>query len=105
MTDFAITSDGPRLYFLSGELDLSTLPLMETAISPGVAKGGPVTLDMSGLTFIDSTGVGSILRSLKALPSGCIVLHGVRDAVQRVIEMMSVDRASNLHVIPCTVPV
>ena len=105
MTDFEITADGPRLYFLTGELDLSTLPLMETAIAPGVAKGGPVTLDMSGLTFIDSTGVGSILRSLKALPSGCIVLHGVRDAVQRVLDMMSVDRAPNLHVIPCTVRV
>jgi anti-sigma B factor antagonist len=105
MTDFAITSDGPRLYFLSGELDISTMPLMETAIAPGVAKGGPVTLDMSGLTFIDSTGVGSIIRSLKELPSGCIVLHGVRSAVQRVLDMMSVDQASNLHVIPCTVRV
>ncbi len=83
MTDFEITADGPRLYFLTGELDMSTLPLMETAIAPGVAKGGPVTLDMSGLTFIDSTGVASILRSLKALPSGCIVLHGVRDAVKQ----------------------
>jgi anti-anti-sigma factor len=101
MTDFTITSDGPRLYFLSGELDMSTMPLLETAIAPGVAKGGPVTLDMSGLTFIDSTGVGSIIRSLKELPSGCIVLHGVRNAVQRVLDMMSVDQASNLHVIPC----
>ena len=105
MTDFAITSDGPRLYFLSGELDMSTLHLMETAISPGIAKGGPVTLDVSGLTFIDSSGVGSIVRSLRALPSGCIVLHGVRNAVQRVLDMMKVDQAANLHVIPCTVRV
>lgn len=103
MTDFAITSDGPRMYFLSGELDLSTFPLMETAIAPAIAKGGPVTLDLSALTFIDSTGVGSILRSLKALPSGCIVLHGVRNAVHRVIDLMSVDQATNLHVIPCSV--
>lgn len=104
MTDFAITSDGPRLYFLSGELDLSTTPLLEAAIAPGIAKGGPVTLDMSGLTFIDSTGVGSIMRSLQALQSGCLHLHGVRDAVQRVIDIMSVDGALNLHVTPCTVP-
>ena len=105
MTDFAITSDGPRMYFLQGDLDLSTIPLMETAIAPAIAKGGPVTLDLSGLTFIDSTGVGSIVRSLHLLPSGCIVLHGVRGAVQRVLDMMNVDRAPNLHVIPCTVPI
>jgi anti-sigma B factor antagonist len=105
MTDFAITSDGPRHYFLSGELDLSTLPLMEAAIAPGIAKGGPVTLDLSGLTFIDSSGVGSIVRNLRSLPSGCIVLHGVRNAAQRVINMMKVDQAENLHVIPCAVPV
>jgi anti-anti-sigma factor len=105
MTDFAITSDGPRMYFLHGDLDLSTFPLMETAIAPAIAKGGAVNLDLSGLTFIDSTGVGSIVRSLHLLPSGCILLHGVRDGVQRVLDMMDVDQAPNLHVIPCSVPI
>ncbi|TMK36997.1 MAG: STAS domain-containing protein [Actinobacteria bacterium] len=106
MTDFAINSDGPRMFFLSGELDMSTAPLMETAIAPAIAKGGPVTLDLSELVFIDSSGVGSIVRSLNALPSGCILLHGVRNAPKRVLEIMGVDQAStNLHIIPCTVPV
>ena len=106
MTDFAINSAGPRTFFLSGDLDMSTAPLMETAIAPALAMGGPVTLDLSDLAFIDSSGVGSIVRSLRALPSGCIVLHGVRSAAQRVIQIMGVDQASaNLHVIPCAVPV
>jgi anti-anti-sigma factor len=104
MSDFAITSDGPRMFFLSGELDLATLPLMESTIAPAVAEGGPITLDLSDLTFIDSSGVGSIIRNLKALPSGCIVLHGVRNAAQRVMEVMGV-KAETLHVIPCTVPI
>jgi anti-anti-sigma factor len=104
MTDFAITSDGHRMFFLTGELDLATIPLMETTIAPAVAKGGPVTIDLSDLEFIDSSGVGSIIRSLKDLPSGCIILHGVRGAAQRVLELMGV-KAENLHVIPCTVPI
>ena len=102
MTNFAITSDGPKMFSLSGELDLATLPLMETTIAAAVAEGGPITLDLTRLEFIDSSGVGSILRSLKALPSGCIILHGVRNAVQRVLEIMGV-KTENLHVIPCTV--
>jgi anti-anti-sigma factor len=104
MTDFAITSDGPRMFFLSGELDLATLPLMESTIASAVAKGGPITLDLSDLTFIDSSGVGSILGHLKALPSGCIILHGVRSAVLRVVEVMGI-QLETLHVIPCTVPI
>jgi anti-anti-sigma factor len=104
VTDFGITSDGPRMFFLSGELDLATLPLMETAIAPAVAKGGPITLDLSDLKFIDSNGVGSIIRNVKDLPSGCIILHGVRRAGQKILELMGV-KAENLHVIPCTVPV
>jgi anti-anti-sigma factor len=104
MADFAITSDGPRMFFLAGELDLATLPLMETTIAPAVAKGGPITLDLSDLEFIDSNGVGSILRTMAALPSGCIIVHGVRNAVRTVLEIMSV-KAERLHVIPCTVPI
>jgi anti-anti-sigma factor len=104
MADFAITSDGPRMFFLSGELDLATLPQMQSTIAPAVAKGGPITLDLSHLEFIDSSGVGSILRSVMDLPSGCIILHGVRNAVHRVLEIMGV-KAERLHVIPCTVPV
>ena len=103
MTDFAITSDGPRMFFLSGELDLATLPLMESTIAPAIAKGGPITLDLSDLKFIDSSGVGSILRSLKDLPSGCIILHGVRNTAQKVLEIMGVKSLENLHVIPCAV--
>jgi anti-anti-sigma factor len=105
VADFGITSDGSRMFFLSGELDVATLPQMETAIAPAIAKGGPVTLDLSHLAFIDSSGVSSIIRNLKALPSGCIVLHGVRDAAQRIMEIMGVKAEDNLHVIPCAVPV
>lgn len=102
MADFAITSDGQRMFFLSGELDLATLPLMESTIAPAVAKGGPITLDLSHLDFIDSSGVGFILRSVKDLPSGCIILHGVRNAAHKVLEIMGV-KMENLHVIPRTV--
>jgi anti-anti-sigma factor len=103
MTAFAIDSDGPRMFFLSGELDLSTIPLMETAIQPAIDRAGPLTLDVSGLTFIDSSGVGAILRAITALPSGCIILHGVHNAAEKVIELLGVGEAQNLHVIPCTV--
>jgi len=93
------------MFFLEGEVDIAILPLMTTAISDAVSRGGPLTIDMSGVTFIDSSGVGAIVNFVKALPKGCIILHDVRDATQRVIDLMGVGQAPKLHVIPCTVPV
>ena len=100
--DFGIMADGPHMFSVSGELDIATVPLMNVAIAHAVSQGGPITIDMSFLTFMDSTGVGAILKSANELANGCIVLHGVHDEVERVIELMGVDGARrNLHVIPC----
>jgi anti-anti-sigma factor len=105
MADFGITSQGPPTFFLQGELDMATVPLLDIAIADAVARGGPITLDLSHMTFIDSTGLKSILRAVKALPSGCIILHGVHDGIQRILKITGADLAPNLHIIPCTVPV
>jgi anti-sigma B factor antagonist len=105
MADFGITSQGPPTFFLQGELDMATVPLLEIAIADAVARGGPITIDVSHMTFIDSTGLKSILKAVKALPSGCIILHGVHDGIQRILEITGVDLAPNLHIIPCAVPV
>jgi anti-sigma B factor antagonist len=105
MADFGITSQGPPTFFLEGELDLATIPLLDIAIADAVARGGPITIDLSRMTFIDSTGVRSILNAVKALPSGCIILHGVHGGIQRILEITGVDLAPNLHIIPCAVPV
>jgi anti-anti-sigma factor len=102
MADFGITSDGPRTFFLDGELDMATAPIMNIAIVDAVARGGPISMDLTDMTFLDSTGVSAILKAATDLPSGCIVLHGVHDRVRKVTELMGVDTAENIHVIPCT---
>jgi anti-sigma B factor antagonist len=105
MPNFGMSSDGQRMFFLQGELDLATVPLMNTAIEAAVARGGPITLDFGDVTFVDSTGVAAILSALRALPSGCLILHGVHNGVQKVVDLMGVGQAPNLHVIPCTLSV
>lgn len=47
----------------TGELDIATAPQLESAISEAVSGGRAVALDLSGIEFIDSTG-------LRALVSG-----------------------------------
>jgi anti-sigma B factor antagonist len=106
MPDFGITYQGPMTFFLAGELDMATVPSLSAAISDSIGAGGPITLDLSGLTFIDSSGVGAILKASKDhLPNGCIVLHGVHAGTQRVVELMGVEKTSNIHVLPCLIAV
>jgi anti-sigma B factor antagonist len=102
MADFGITAHGPSMFFLSGELDVATAPIMNVAIADAVSRGGPIMIDMADLTFIDSSGVGAIIGSVKALPTGCFVLHGAHDGVEKVLDLMGMNGSlQNLHVIPC----
>src|SRR4026207_1626700 len=102
MADFGITAQGPSLFFLSGALDVAAAPIMNVAIADAVSRGGPITIDLADLTFMDSSGVGAIVKSVQTLPTGCIVLHGVHDGVEKLLDMMGVDRGvPNLHVIAC----
>jgi anti-anti-sigma regulatory factor len=54
---------------------------------------------------MDSSGVEAIIAAARCAPNACIVLHGVHDQVQKVVEMTGIDDVSNLHVMPCTVGV
>lgn len=103
MTNLGVTSQGPPTIFLDGELDMATVPALEDAIGDAVADGGPITLDLSRMTFIDSGGVGAIVKASRALPSGCINLHGVQEATRKLFDIMGIGKLSNVHVIPCSV--
>jgi anti-anti-sigma factor len=100
MADFRITSPGSPLFFLEGELDAATVPQLDA-----VARGGPITLDVSDLTFADSTGISAILNASSGMTMGCVLLHGVRDRILRLIELMGIAQAPNLHVLPCAAAV
>jgi anti-anti-sigma factor len=97
--NFGITTEGSRMFFLEGELDPATVPLMHTAIGEAISRGGPLTIDMSDVSFVDSSGVGAILNYVKALPSGWIILHGVHNGVGKLMNIMGVEHPPKLLVI------
>ncbi|MFL5767331.1 MAG: STAS domain-containing protein [Actinomycetota bacterium] len=89
---------------LTGELDIATVEVFREAVRPSVARGGPVLVDMTNLDFMDSTGVHAVIEIARALDvRGCLVLHGVRDPVKRLIEIVGISAIENIHVLPCDV--
>ncbi len=56
-----IPRDGVNWLVLSGELDIRSIPTLEAAITHCYAGGATaITLDLSGLSFIDSAGLWTI---------------------------------------------
>ena len=89
-----IAADGPRIVKIRGEVDLATAPDLETIVKQ-VLDDAPrgVDLDLGGLTFIDSSG----LRSLVALSKNASVrgvplaLRNIPRHAQRVLELTGLD--------------
>lgn len=84
-----------------GELDLATAPELEDKILAAVREGGrSVILDLRELTFMDSTGVRTIVAAHKAAEEVGTELRVVRpdagNPVSRVIEISGIDDALGL---------
>jgi anti-anti-sigma factor len=105
MANFEITPDGHG-FIVSGELDMANTVEFAAAFSEALPVGGPCTVDMRPLKFMDSSGIQTIIAAAKLAPDACIILHGVHDEVQKVVELTGIDRVlPNLHIMPCTVGV
>jgi anti-anti-sigma factor len=98
---FDIVHYGPNMYFVGGELDMATAPMLEAALEGSVARGGVILLDMSAVGFVDSMGIRGIVQLARQLRTGCIVLHGVQERVSQVFELVRLADQPNLHVEEC----
>lgn len=89
---------GERTLFLafSGEMDhhgvRDTLRRMELAVDAALPR--MLTLDFSGVTFMDSSGIALILRARQRMQSleGSMLLCNVPPQVKRVLEAAGIDR-------------
>lgn len=85
---------------LSGEIDLSTAPRLSTTITDLLSEPPPrVVLDMAGVTFCDSQGLGTlVVLSRKAgLVHSCLVLTNVGDFLLRVLDITGLRPALMIH--------
>ncbi|MFF9915368.1 STAS domain-containing protein [Streptomyces sp. NPDC013457] len=74
---------------VSGEIDLASCPALERVIHLTPADGAPLRLDMSEVTFMDSSGLNLLLRLHRRLQGegSPLVLTGLQDRVLRVLEL------------------
>lgn len=87
---YAQRGEGGVCLRLAGELDLSTAPELNSAIDRLIAEGRrELLLDLTGLTFCDSSGIAAFVRgdNLAAADGGWLRVTGATGRVARVLQV------------------
>ena len=84
----------------AGELDLSVADQLRSAVSTEVAAGArQLTVDLTALTFMDSTGLRVLLEALDAMEKvqGSLVVKVDTGPVERIIRITGLDTVLDVH--------
>jgi anti-sigma B factor antagonist len=83
------SSERPRTLSVAGELDLATADELAARLEKEGRGEGDLTLDVAGLSFVDSTGVRALIRAADAMVGrGRLVLRAPSPAVRGVLELV-----------------
>lgn len=85
---------------LAGELDLSSATHVTDLLDPQLRAGGRIVLDLTDLSFMDSTGLQVLIRSALTLGNrGTLVLRRPGNLVRSILELaIRTDKIANLVV-------
>lgn len=87
--------NGATVVAPTGRLDVAGAPALKDAITEVVKNGPPrVVIDLEGVSFVDSTGLGSVISALKQIRSsqGELRLAAPNQQVRVVLELTTLDR-------------
>jgi anti-sigma B factor antagonist len=82
-------TDGERVVVVSGEVDVATAPTLDRELEQALARPGTVVVDLSGVTFLDSSGCHVLVRANRRADSdgAALELTGLNGTSQRVFEV------------------
>jgi anti-sigma B factor antagonist len=85
-------ADGSTVVVLSGELDCA-YEADVTRLLAGLDHGAPITVDVAGLTFLDSSGLRCLLHAAQeaAAHGSRLLVTNATGLVRRVIEIAAVE--------------
>ncbi|MCG7523619.1 STAS domain-containing protein [Streptomyces sp. OfavH-34-F] len=90
---------GPVLE-VTGDLDHYTAPGMRAALDGlAIAEGQLLVVDLTGLEFCDSSGIGALLsvRSLVGERGGTMALAAVPANTARIMRIIGLDQVFTIH--------
>lgn len=93
-------TDQPRAFRLIGELDISNADTLAALLDREVQGEGDITLDLSELTFIDSSGIRVLLKATDSMNGrGALVLSSPTSSVRNTLSLMGLDGGDGIRVV------
>jgi anti-sigma B factor antagonist len=85
---------------ISGEIDIYTSPQFKEAVGAAIDQGASaIIIDMAKVTYMDSSGFGTLLSATKRLRpvNGSLQLVGCNDAITRMLQITRLDTIFGVH--------
>jgi anti-sigma B factor antagonist len=92
-------ASGAHVINVRGEIHVSTAPRFSQRLSEAIDNGKTaVVLDLSGVEFIDSTGLSVLLSGLRRISQvqGCLALVCANPTVLRLFQITSLDETFDI---------
>jgi len=91
---------GHTVVALEGEIDLEQAGAVRRALLDSLKKGRNVLVDLSKVTYIDSSGIASLVEGLQVArrQRSELALVSVNQRVRRVLELARLDKVFMIHV-------
>jgi anti-anti-sigma factor len=91
MTGFRLLPGSDGVFHLEGELDALSADELDASVVAGLNGQADVVLDVSNLTFVDSSGIRAFIRLAKQASPRATVLRHPRPHVVRVLEIVRIE--------------
>jgi anti-sigma B factor antagonist len=91
-----VVEDGGDVFYLQGEIDLHYSPVLRSLFQSKIKARCPVLiLDLSGVDFIDSTGLAAVVEYFRdaAEYDGILCLTGLNETLKAIFEVVNLDKA------------
>ena len=87
-----IGPDGTARLHVSGELDAHSAPEFAEAFEPSVAAGAAVEVDLTEVSFIDSSGLSALIKARQRVleAGGSLVVSAASHPAMRLFEIAGV---------------
>ena len=92
-------SEGRLVLSLEGEIDLEQAGAVRRALLDSLKKGRHILVDLSRVTYIDSSGIASLVEGLQVARKQKVdlALVAVSQRVRRVLELARLDKVFPIH--------
>jgi anti-sigma B factor antagonist len=100
MSVASVSEQGGRIVVaLEGEIDLENAPKVRRALLDCLKRKLDVLVDLAGVTYIDSSGIASLIEGLQTAKKqqNDLALVSVSQRARRVLELARLDRVFTIH--------